>query len=146
MTDPTQPYQPQEAQEGAQAPQEQPQGQPVTDPAQAQVASNQVGPQVTSTNPEAPTQEPEAEVDLYADPTDPESQAPKPGTVYYCPACGKRVAYRQQCTGSPVAPHQATEVQDARELWDARSEQPNRDGVHTLDAEKLTPAPESPGQ
>lgn len=104
-------------------------------------------PLTTATNPEAPTQEPEArEVDLYADPTDPSTTAPDPGTVFYCPACGKRVAYRQQCSGTPSSPHQPTEVQDAVELWDARDGEPNKQGVHELDPDKLTAAPPSPGE
>lgn len=135
---------PQTPTEDAQTPQADPIS-PVTDPAQTQQAGNQVGPNVTSTNPEAPTTEPEAEVDLYGDPfNDPK---PKPGTVFYCPACGKRVGYRQQCTGTPEQPHQPQEVVDATELWDSVGYEDSRGKVHDdqHDPDKLTAAAPSPG-
>ena len=149
MTDPTPFTNPQET--APAAPEAQPAQESKEDALRARIAElesaqqlgagNQQGPNVTATNPEAPTQEPAAEVDLYADPTDPNTTAPEPGTVFYCPACGKRVAYRQQCTGNPVAPHPPVEVVDARELWNARSDEPDKTGVHTLDPDKLTAAP-----
>lgn len=78
---------------------------------------------------QAPSQAPQA-------PQAPE-QAPQPEKVaeepYYCPACGQRVEYRQQCTGQDAAsPHPPTEVVSTDEL-------------NAGDPAQHTAAPDSPG-
>ena len=35
---------------------------------------------------------------------------------FYCPGCGRTYDYRQQCTGSPEAPHPPIEVVSTAEL------------------------------
>ena len=35
---------------------------------------------------------------------------------FYCPGCGKRVQYQQQCTGKPESPHPPIEVVSTDEL------------------------------
>jgi hypothetical protein len=35
---------------------------------------------------------------------------------FYCPGCGKRVQYQQQCTGKPESPHPPIEVVPTDEL------------------------------
>jgi hypothetical protein len=48
---------------------------------------------------------------------------------FYCPGCGKRAQYQQQCTGKPESPHPPIEVVPTDEL--------------AGDPEKYTPAPSS---
>jgi len=48
-----------------------------------------------------------------------ESQADTSDTKdapFYCPGCGRRYEYRQQCTGRPEAPHPPIEVVSTDEL------------------------------
>jgi hypothetical protein len=61
--------------------------------------------------------------------TTPAKDAPKEDAPFYCPGCGKRVQYQQQCTGTPAAPHQPIEVVSTDEL--------------SGDPEKFTAAPSS---
>ena len=48
---------------------------------------------------------------------------------FYCPACGRQSGYPRECSGTPQAPHQATEVVSTDEL--------------SRDPEHHTPAPAS---
>ena len=100
----------------------------------------------TGETPAETAQQQEArEVNIYADPF--KDPRPEPGTVFYCPACGKRVAYRQQCSGTPEQPHQPQEVVDAVELWDALGYEDarGRQVEDQHDPSKLTAAAPSPG-
>jgi len=56
-----------------------------------------------------------------------DAKTEKDDAPYYCPGCGKRVQYPQQCTGRPEAPHPPIEVVSTEEL--------------SGDPEKLTAAP-----
>lgn len=38
---------------------------------------------------------------------------------FYCPGCGKRVEYQQQCQGKPESPHPPMEVVSTDELYGA---------------------------
>lgn len=40
----------------------------------------------------------------------------KEESPFYCPGCGKRVDYQQQCTGRPDSPHPPIEVVSTNEL------------------------------
>jgi len=49
--------------------------------------------------------------------TAPEPQADdSQDAPYYCPGCGMRYEYRQQCTGRPESPHPPIEVVETGEL------------------------------
>jgi len=58
---------------------------------------------------------------------DTSTESHKEEAPFYCPGCGKRVQYQQQCTGRPDAPHPPIEVVSTDEL--------------SGDASKLTAAP-----
>jgi hypothetical protein len=44
------------------------------------------------------------------------TQEKKDDAPFYCPGCGKRVQYQQQCTGKPESPHPPIEVVSTDEL------------------------------
>ena len=52
-----------------------------------------------------------AEGDTEVTPEDRPKDAP-----FYCPGCGRRYEYRQQCTGKPESPHPPIEVVSTDEL------------------------------
>jgi hypothetical protein len=47
---------------------------------------------------------------------DASSESQSKDAPFYCPGCGKRVQYQQQCTGKPESPHPPIEVISTDEL------------------------------
>lgn len=110
------------------------------DPTQPTAPPDQAQGQTFSTGVDTSQQQPQTPPAV-GDPTAPTNVEPAadPKRVeepYYCPGCGKRVEYRQQCTGTVNAPHQPIEVVSTDELNSAE-EKP--DG--TLHPDGLTAAP-----
>jgi hypothetical protein len=108
-------------------------------PAENGGTSQQVAPELVEANENAAT--------LDGDWT--KQDRPQDGEFFYCPACGKRVTYQQKCIGSNrAAPHPATEVVDAVEIWDSRYPEDARDPmtgrqypIGALDPNLLTAGP-----